>query len=65
MDVVKIRQNHQLHLTSPPVISVKHLKLREISVKRRDVFHPSAPECTDFENVACRAYDLHMREWEW
>ena len=45
-----------------PVVGVKHLKLREISVERRDVFHPSAPECADFENVACRTCDLHMHE---
>jgi len=45
-----------------PVVCVKHLKLREVSIERRDVFHPSAPECTDFENVAYAACDLHMRE---
>lgn len=46
---------------NPPIVSVKYLELREVSIKRRDVFHPGAPECTDFENVAYKACDLHMR----
>ena len=51
--------------TGSPVVGVKDLKLGEVSVERRDVFHPSAPECTDFENVAYGACDLHMREWKY
>jgi len=48
-----------------PVVGIKDLKLREVPVERRDVLHPSTPECTDFENVAYRACDLHMREWRY
>ena len=45
-----------------PVVGVKHLKLREVPVERGNVLHSSAPECADFENVAWRACDLHMRK---
>jgi hypothetical protein len=60
---LEVRLNDAL-VIHPPVVGVKHLKLREVSIERRDVFHPSAPECTDFENVAYRTCDLNMREWE-
>lgn len=51
-----------LHRHPLPVVGIENLKLREVSVERRDVLDPSAPKCTDFENVAYRACDLHMRK---
>ena len=47
-----------------PVVIIERLKLREITVKRWDIFRANTPEGTNFKNLACKTKQVQYYTYQ-